>query len=456
MRRSSMMSPCNPGRVRVRVQVSACSWIAPSTLLGPLALVRQGAVIAFLLAASMTGCERAAPSAGKSAPAPAKTTHAVAEGQLNTIELTEDAVRRLGLVTTAIEERTMLRSRSYGADIMLPTGSAVIVSAPLAGTIKSADAATPFQIGTRVTEGVPLLRLLPLLSPERSVLTPGERIRFAEAKNTLAQSRIDAEGLFQQATVQVEAAKIALERAERLFRDKAGTLRAVDEAKAQLQLAEKGFHAAESRKRQVDSVKLDEEAGTLEAIVIPSPLTGFVRATQVRPGEMVAAGAPLFEVMNDELLWVKVPVYVGDLDEIDLTQPARLTLLDGRHSTGDVFVKIAALPPTAVPLAAAVDIYFELPNAEHKYQPGQKVAAHLTVRGNIKQTAVPWSAVIHDIYGGQWIYEQTGERKFVRRRVEIGWVDGDWAAVSRGPTAGTKVVTAGAAEIAGTEFGFAK
>lgn len=412
-------------------------------------------VIVFLLIV-MSGCQQSPPASSKVAEKPAKTSHPVAETQLNTIELTEDAVRRLGLTTTVVEERTMLRTRPYGADVVLPTGATVIVSAPLAGTLKAAGEQGLFQVGQRVQEGQPLLKLLPLLSPERSVLTPAERIRFAEAKNALAQSRIDAEGLLQQAAVQVEAAKIALERAERLLQEKAGTVRAVDEAKAQLQLAERSYAAAKNRKQQVDGVKLDEEAGTLEAIAIPSPLTGIIRATQVRPGEMVAAGALLFEVMNDDLLWIKVPVYVGDLDEIDPSQPARLTLLNGRHSGSDLIVKPAALPPTSVPLAAAVDIYYELPNPDRKYQPGQKVAAHLTLRGELQQVALPWSAVIHDIYGGQWVYEQTGERQFVRRRVDIGWIDGDWAAVMRGPRPGSKIVTAGVAEIAGTEFGFAK
>ena len=402
------------------------------------------------------GCQPAQPAPSKGAEKPAKTSHPVAELQLNTIELTPDAIRRLGLVAALVEERTMLRTRPYGADVVLPTGATVIVSAPLAGTLKAVEERGLFQVGQRVKEGRPLLKLLPLLSPERAVLTPAERIRFAESKNTLAQSRIDAEGLFQQAAVQVEAAKIAFERAERLLREKAGTVRAVDEANAQLQLAERAYAAAKTRKQQVESVKFDEEAGTLEAITIPSPLTGIVRTTQVRPGEMVAAGALLFEVMNDDVLWVKVPVYVGDLEEIDPSRPARLTLLNGRHSTGDLLVQPAAVPPTAVPLAAAVDLYYELPNPERKYQPGQKVAAHLTLRGAAKQMAIPWSSVIHDIYGGQWVYEQTSERQFVRRRVDIGWVDGDWAAVTRGPRPGTKVVTAGAAEIAGTEFGFAK
>jgi RND family efflux transporter MFP subunit len=350
----------------------------------------------------------------------------------------------------------MVRTRPYGADIVLPTGATVIVSSPLAGTLKAADEQGFFQVGQQVKEGQPLLKLMPLLSPERSVLTPAERIRLAESKNALAQSRIDAEGQVQLATVQVEAAQIALERAERLLRDKAGTVRMVDEAKAQLMMAERTLAAAKTRKAQVDGVNLDADAGTLEAITIPSPLTGIVRITQVRPGEMVAAGAPLFEVMNDELLWVKVPVYVGDLKEIDPSLPARLTPLNGRHSAGDLIVKPVAPPPTAVPLAAAVDFYYELPNRDRKFHLGQKVSAHLTLKGQKQQLALPWSAVFHDIYGGQWVYEQIGERQFVRRRVDIGWIDGDWAAVRRGARPGMRVVTAGVAEIAGTEFGFAK
>ncbi|MDB5336036.1 MAG: macrolide transporter subunit MacA [Planctomycetaceae bacterium] len=391
----------------------------------------------------------------KSAALPAKAT-IVSESQLNTIELAPAAVKRLGLETVAVQMRSMPRVRPYGGDIVLPTGASVIVAAPLTGTLQlPADRAFPL-IGQRVTEKQPLLELLPMLSPERSVLTPAERIRFAEARNTVAQARIDAEGLVQQAQVQVEAAQIALARAERLLRDQAGTIRAVDEAKAQQLLAEKTLQASMTRKKLVDAINLDEAAGTLKPLTIPSPLTGFVRTTQVRAGEMIAAGAPLFEIMNDDVLWVKVPVYVGDVDELDKTQPARLTQLDGLHTAEEVLAQPIDLPPTAVPLASAVDIYYELQNPKREFGPGQRVTAHLTLKGNPEQRVLPWAAVIHDIYGSQWVYEQLAEGKFVRRRVEVGWVRDGWGTLVRGPATGTKLVTAGAAELAGTEFGFAK
>ncbi|MEZ6032159.1 MAG: HlyD family efflux transporter periplasmic adaptor subunit [Planctomycetaceae bacterium] len=406
------------------------------------------------------GCQKPPSDLAKAKPeSPVKTTHPVSESDLNrinVIELTDDAFGRLGIKTEAVAMRAMLRSRSYGADLMLPSGASIIVSAPLAGTMESPAGQAFPQIGQRVTEGETLLSLLPMLSPERDVLTPAERIRFAEAKNTVVQSQIDAEAQVQQSAVTVEAARIALERAERLLKDKSGSVRAVDEAQAQLLLAQKTMEAAVLRKKTVDSINLDAEPGKVHAVPITSPLTGIVRTIQVQPGQMLPAGAPLFEVLNDQSLWVRVPVYVGDIAEIDFSQKARLTLLDGRQSDTDIFVELIAAPPTAMSLASTVDYYFVLPNTESKFRPGQKVAAHLTLKGSSESSAVPWSAVYHDIYGGQWVFEVVGERQYVRRRVEVISVQDGWAAIKRGPAVGTPVVTAGVAELTGTEFGFAR
>ena len=210
------------------------------------------------------------------------------------------------------------------------------------------------------------------------------------------------------------------------------------------------------RKQTVDAIELDSAAGTLQPITIESPLTGIVRGIQVQPEQMIAAGAPLIEVLNDEQLWVRVPVYVGDVDELDFSCRARLTLLDGRQTDSDILVEPIAAPPTAMSLASTVDYYYSLPNPGSRFRPGQKVAAHLTLKGDAESRAVPWSAVFHDIYGGQWVYEKVADHQFVRRRIEVISVIDGWAAIERGPASGAEVVTAGVAELAGTEFGFAK
>ena len=396
------------------------------------------------------------PTTSKSGPKHAEVGQLIKESDLNKVKLSHEAFTRLGIELHPVEVRTMTRSRPYGADLVLPTGAAVIVTTPLAGTLRHPSGGRFPQVGQQVRASECIMELVPLLTPERSVLTPAERIRFAEAKVTVAQAQIDADGQFQQATVQVEAARIALARAERLLADGVGTRRTVDDARAQFELAEKSLAAAKGRKQLVDNIKLDEEAGTLVPLSIESPLDGIVRATHVQTGQLLAAGQPLFEVMNDAFLWIKVPIYVGELEGIDVSQPVRLTLLDGRPTERDVMAQPVSLPPTALPSSATVDLYYAVANPDHKLRPGQRVAAHLPMVGKAAMVAVPWSAVFHDIYGGQWVYEQVSDRTYARRRVEVGWIDDGWAALRRGPASGSTIVTAGVAELAGTEFGFAK
>lgn len=378
------------------------------------------------------------------------------EASLNVIQLSAAAAQRLGLEVQGIEQRDMPRLKPYGAELALPTGAAVIVTSPLAGTIQVRSGSKFPQVGEAVAAEQPLLLLMPMLTPEREVLTPAERIRFAEAKATVAQSQIDADGLFQQAAVQVEAAKIALARAERLHQDNVGTLRAVDDAKAQLDVAVKGHDAARQRKALVDNIKLDEEAGTLEPLTITSPLAGIVRATQVQAGQIVSSGAPLFEVMNDDKMWVKTPIYVGELELINAEAPVSVTEMNGVQSDKNVEARPISLPPTAVPLSSSVDVYYEIDNSDHRFRPGERVVAYIPLKGETKVDAVPWSSVYHDVYGGQWVYEDLGDYRYARRRVEVGWVQGGWAALLRGPGAGTKVLVSGLAELSGVEFGFAK
>ena len=64
--------------------------------------------------------------------------------------------------------------------------------------------------------------------------------------------------------------------------------------------------------------------------------------------------------------------------------------------------------------------------------------------------------MLHDAYGGTWVYEARPSHAFVRRRVSVrDQVDG-LAVLDVGRPPGTKVVTVGAAELFGTEFGVGK
>jgi hypothetical protein len=66
---------------------------------------------------------------------------------------------------------------------------------------------------------------------------------------------------------------------------------------------------------------------------------------------------------------------------------------------------------------------------------------------------IPYEAVLYDVNGTTWVYIMPEPLTFVRNRVAIDYVEGDLAVLLSGPPSGTAIVTAGVAELYGTELG---
>ena len=64
--------------------------------------------------------------------------------------------------------------------------------------------------------------------------------------------------------------------------------------------------------------------------------------------------------------------------------------------------------------------------------------------------------MLYDASGGTWVYEARDGGMFVRQRVEIGRRRGGHGRACAKGHPGTRVVTVGAAELFGTEFGAGK
>ena len=69
------------------------------------------------------------------------------------------------------------------------------------------------------------------------------------------------------------------------------------------------------------------------------------------------------------------------------------------------------------------------------------------------RTVIPTTAVIYDPLGGSWTYTIPASRTFVRKAIVIDHFDGEQAYLRSGPPVGTQVVTVGAAELMGVEYG---
>jgi hypothetical protein len=73
--------------------------------------------------------------------------------------------------------------------------------------------------------------------------------------------------------------------------------------------------------------------------------------------------------------------------------------------------------------------------------------------GAAGRKVVPYSTVIYDAAGATWVYTNPEPRVYIRQSITVESIGAEQAILSAGPTAGTAVVTVGAAELYGTELG---
>jgi hypothetical protein len=73
--------------------------------------------------------------------------------------------------------------------------------------------------------------------------------------------------------------------------------------------------------------------------------------------------------------------------------------------------------------------------------------------GGAAQKVVPFDALIYDPEGATFVYTSPEPGTFVRAAVTVIRINGDDVLISDGPATGATVVTVGAAELLGTEYG---
>lgn len=327
----------------------------------------------FLLCLGLAGSVGHA--AESKSPAPAKVENAVKETELSTLKLTPQAEQRLGIVLVEASRKKVTVSRLFGGDVIVPL-------------VPKGETATGY---------------FPLASS-----TPDELLRLSDQQAV-------ADGEIEKCKVQFEAAQRTHKRAQKLIQEDAGSIRSLEDAEAQVRLAEKALEIAKSRRALL--------------------------------------GAPVAEAIRGQRVWVRVPVYAGELKLIDTTQAALVAAVAARPGDTNFLAKPVSAPPSASALAGTVDFFYEVEGSGGALKPGQRVSISVPVRGEEESLVVPWAAIIHDIHGNTWVYESIAPQTFTRRRVQVARIVGSDAVMASGPKPGSKVVTDGAAELFGTEFG---
>ena len=357
------------------------------------------------------------------------------ESDLTTITLNPEAKTRLGIEITEVGQENLSRSLTLHGEIITRPGFATTITAPSTGKISISNKDT-VQAGSQLNKGQKAFNLV-VLPNDSSGLGVKQDVEVKTKQVKLVQARVN--------------------RLETLLESNVTSKRSVEEAKVELANAQAALNSALARQRYLSGNAQSTDLSYLSSINITAPFTGMIQQVFVTDGQLITAGAPLFELTSLDPVWVRVPVYAGDLGQVNSSQEASVQSLGQKD--GGIVRTANYVPGPLVTNAQAVstDLYYELTNSDNAFKLGQKVNVSIALQGNNEdKLTIPSSAIVYDIYGGIWVYEQINENTFTRRRIEIERLETKQAVISKGVESGMKIVKTGVAELFGTEFGVAK
>ncbi|MBI1246713.1 efflux RND transporter periplasmic adaptor subunit [bacterium] len=350
------------------------------------------------------------------------------------VRLDEEAQEAIDIEAAPASVQTVPEVMKSTGWLMTIPGQEAVMKARVTGVFEVSSEQPPIVIGRKVTSGEQLGKL-------RTVLTPQEESQLVIAKE-------EADVLMNQALVSKELAESQLRGIQKMDANNAISGTRLLELQETIARNEVAYKEARDKLSFLPKEPYSDELH-LRPQAITSPLSGQISTVNVVPNQLVIQGDPLWSVSDWSSLWIKVPVFAEDLPRILEDASASVFLPEAPSSLAVTPVNAVVAPATN---RRSFDIFYLVDNSEGKLRPGQPLSIDLPVGKPKPQVTVARSAIVWDGMGNAWVYIQSDEETFHRRKVELGPIVGDQIAIKQGIESGEQVVVRGAQSIFGEEF----
>jgi RND family efflux transporter MFP subunit len=349
------------------------------------------------------------------------------------VRISQEARAASELETEPIRRQKVQETMTAAGWLITLPGSDVVIKAAGTGFVIPANGTALAELGTEVSEQQPLASLRILLSPQ-------EEAQMVARKE-------EADILMRQSLASLQAAETRYQQVKEL---KGGLVAGKDVLALEESLA-RSRAAYEEAREQLPFLPPEpyERPLRLQPVTIESPLRGRVTQAHVRPRQFVVQGDPLWTISDWSSLWVRVPVFEGDLPRIDQTRPIEITV---PGLTTPVRAEPTGIPQAIEAGRRTVDLLYRLDNGAGTWRPGQSVSASLPSGQTAEKLVVPRSAIVWDAMGNAWVYVERSQNAFERRRIQVGPTLGSSVAAEQGLAEGDRIVTVGAEVLYGEEF----
>jgi RND family efflux transporter MFP subunit len=282
------------------------------------------------------------------------------------------------------------------------------------------------------------------------------RLRVEQAEAALRQVRAglglprdgSAESVNPDNTALVREARAVLEEA-RLNRDRIVQLgeknliarSEVDAARSRALVAESRYQAALEEVRNRQELLAERSSGLalarqqLADAVLIAPIDGAVRERRASVGEYLAAGAPVFSLVRNHPLRLRVAVPERDAPSVRVGQAVRV-LLEGDSAVHAG--RVARLSPSIQEQNRTLVVEAEVANRDGRLRPGSFARAEIVVEADRTAVLVPAGTVV--TFAGLEKVFVVKDGKAVEQRIRTGRRSGDRVEILEGVAAGDPVV----------------
>jgi cobalt-zinc-cadmium efflux system membrane fusion protein len=211
------------------------------------------------------------------------------------VEMRDDQIKLAGVETGMIEMRSLSSNLKVNGIITVAPQNLATVCMPLGGFIKN----TSLLPGNRVSKGqtLAIIENQEFVDIQQSYLEAKNRLLFAEAEfnrhTDLYKNDVYSESNLQQVTVEYKNLKALVK-----------------------SLEQKLFLIG------INPQKLDEE-NISSTVNLASPINGFLKDVNVNIGKYVSPNDVLFEIVNNDKLFLELTLFEKDADKVTIGQKVR-------------------------------------------------------------------------------------------------------------------------------------
>ena len=364
-----------------------------------------GLCAAATLAANAAVSSRHGPTAPVALPAP---RHERPEGGPR-VRVSADFVRRFGIQGIHVAPRALAPALDLVGSVDFDADHVADVGARIRGRVTRVLAGT----GAPVVIGTPLVEI--------------ESVSIGD----VLASRASAEA-------QAVAARARLARETDLYREHLTTVRAVEDARADLARFEAEALGARQR-----LAAMGAGAGAGRLVILRAPIPGRVIRRRVIVGQTIDDTDVVMRVADLAHVWVQLDVFERDLPGVHVGDRAEVA---SDAYPDRIFAGSVSLIESTIDLRTrTARVRVEVDNSELLLRPGQFVTARVRMAsaGLRDVMAIPRAAVVQ-LDGRPVVFVTRAPGEYEAAVVSLGAVDGDEVEVERGVSAGDDVVVAGA------------